>query len=251
MPLISIDGGSLFAERFGTGSPRVLALHGWSRRGADFTAALEGLDGMALDLPGFGASPPPPAVMGAAGYADLIAPAFALFDTAPVVVGHSFGGRVAVARQSAHPGSARGLVLAASPLVRRSSRRGPSAAHRLARLGHKLGLLSDARMERWRRRHGSADYRAASGVMRDVLVTAVNESYEAELTRLGVPVHLLWGNEDMEVPVTVAKAAEEIIRSAGTPVQLEVLEGVGHHVPLQAPAALRRAIEDVMARSAG
>jgi pimeloyl-ACP methyl ester carboxylesterase len=249
MPLQSIAGGSLFVERFGTGPPRVLALHGWGRRGSDFAAACDGLDALALDLPGFGASPPPRTAVGAAGYAELVAPVFDAFDRPPLVVGHSFGGRVAVAAEACFPKSAAGLLLVACPLVRRPGpRRGPSLAFKAARWANQGGLLSDDRLEQVKRRHGSADYRAATGVMRDVLVTVVNESYEAELARLEVPVSLLWGRDDGEVPVEVAETAAAIIREAGGLVDLEILDGVGHHVPLAAPRALRRAI-DTMRRT--
>ncbi|HEX2155104.1 MAG TPA: alpha/beta hydrolase [Acidimicrobiia bacterium] len=250
MPLVSIADGALFAERHGSGPPRVLALHGWGRRGSDFAAVLSGLDALALDLPGFGASAPPPEALGASGYADLIQPVFEMFDRAPVVVGHSFGGRVAVARQFHHPGSASGLVLVATPLLRRpGARRRPPWAFRLARMAHRAGLVPDEMMERQRRRQGSADYRAATGVMRDVLVKAVNESYEEELAALDVPVHLLWGSDDTEVPSWVAEEASRIISSSRSPVELEVLEGVGHHVPVRAPEAVRRAVERMLARS--
>ncbi|HSJ35267.1 MAG TPA: alpha/beta hydrolase [Acidimicrobiia bacterium] len=250
MPLISIAGGALFAERLGSGPPRVLALHGWGRRGADLVPALTGLDAICLDLPGFGASPPPPAPVGAAGYADAIGPVFDLFNSPPVVVGHSFGGRVAVARQHGWPGSTAGLVLVGSPLVRRSDavRRRPPLAFRAARLANRWGLISEDAMERRRRRHGSADYRAATGVMRDILVMAVNESYEKELADLGIPVKLLWGENDTEVPVSVAEAAADLIRRGGAEVELEVLAGVGHHVPLAAPDRLREAVERMLAQ---
>ncbi|NIS30326.1 MAG: hypothetical protein GWN07_08695, partial [Actinobacteria bacterium] len=68
------------------------------------------------------------------------------------------------------------------------------------RAAHRAGLVSDARMEAWRRRRGSADYRSASGVMRDVLVTVVNESYEEALGRIEGPVELVWGRGDVDVP---------------------------------------------------
>ena len=246
MPLISINGGSLFAERFGSGPPRVLALHGWGRRGADFSASLGSLDALALDLPGFGASPPPATPMGASGYAELIGPALAMFDRPPVVVGHSFGGRVAVVREFLHPGSASGLVLAAAPLVRTSPHRRPPLAHRALRQANRMGLVSDEMMERRKRRHGSTDYRTATGIMRDVLVTAVNESYEEELRSLQVPVHLVWGSDDVEVPPRVASEAARIIDGSSSRVEIEVLEGVGHQVPLQAAEALHRAVLEML-----
>ena len=251
MPLIAIADGALFAERFGSGPPAVLALHGWGRRGADFAASLGGFDALALDLPGFGASAAPPAVVGAAGYADLIAPALEMFDRPPVVVGHSFGGRVAVARQAAHPGSFSGMVLVGSPLVRgEGPRRRPPLGYRLVRLGHRLGVISDERLEAEKRRRGSADYRAASGVMRDILVTVVNESYEQELGRIGGPVRLLWGADDTEVPVSVAQSAVGLLARGGAAVELEVLTGVGHHVPLTAPEALATSVGALLSEAA-
>lgn len=224
-------------------------MHGWGRRGADFDAVLSGLDALALDLPGFGVSAAPEEARGASGYAELIEPVFEMFDRAPVIVGHSFGGRVAVARQFNHPGSASGLVLVASPLLRRPGpRRRPPLAFRLARAANRAGLISDEAMERQRRRRGSADYRAATGVMRDVLVKAVNESYEEEMAGLDVPVHLVWGADDTEVPTWVAEEAARIISASGASVELEILEGVGHHVPVTAPEAVRRALDAMLDR---
>lgn len=250
MPLLSIADGTLFAERLGAGTPRVLALHGWGRRGADFSSSLEGLDALSLDLPGFGASPPPAEAIGAHGYARLISPALDLFDGPPVVVGHSFGGRVAVALQHDRPGSCAGLVLAGTPLVHRSGRRRkPPLAYRVARAAHRLGLVGDEAMERRRRRHGSADYRAVTGVMREILVQVVNESYEEELAGLDLPVHLLWGADDREVPVEVAERARVLIETGGAPVDLEILDGVGHHVPIRAPEATRRAVDQMLERT--
>ena len=63
-------GDALFGEQFGASPAKVLALPGWMRQRKDFDGVLDGLDAIALDLPGFGgASPEPPTAMDAAGYA--------------------------------------------------------------------------------------------------------------------------------------------------------------------------------------
>jgi pimeloyl-ACP methyl ester carboxylesterase len=103
-------------------------------------------------------------------------------------------------------------------------------------------------MEKVRRETGSADYRAASGVMRDILVRAVNESYEPQLRALTAPVTLIWGAADREVPVSIARAVANLLESEGREVELETLEGVGHLVPVEAPDALRGAIVRALAR---
>lgn len=240
--LTSFEGGRLFGRRHGSGDPEVLALHGWGRDGADFARTLDGLDAVALDLPGFGASPPPGEATGAGGYAAAVMPALEAFPRPPVVVGHSFGGRVAVSLAASRPDAVRALVLTGVPLLRRAPARRPSPGYRLVRTAHRLGLVSEARMEAIRRRRGSADYRAASGVMRDVLVRVVNESYERELAALGCPVELVWGRDDTDVPPAVAELAAELLRGRGVPVRL-TLTDAGHHVPLEAPGVLRAAID--------
>ncbi len=239
MALRSFLEGALFAEAFGSGTPEVLALHGWGRRGSDFATTLSGLDAIAPDLPGFGASPAPETVIGADSYADIVAEILHSFDRPPVLVGHSFGGRVAVCLAAKHPGLVGELVLTGVPLIRLETGRRPPVAYRAVRWLNRVGVISDERLEREKRSRGSADYRAATGVMRDILVKVVNESYEGQLSRIESPVHLLWGSEDREVPVSVAESASALLSE----VTLQVLPGVGHMVPIQAPEALRRAID--------
>jgi len=231
----------LFGEQYGSAPATVLALPGWMRQRSDFRLVLDGLDAIALDLPGFaGASPEPPHAMGAAGYADLVAPALDACADRLVVIGHSFGGRVAVHLAVKHPTRVAALVLTGTPrLVRPPSSPEPSASFRAARWLHRRGLVSDERMEKRRRRTGSDDYRATTGVMRDVLVTVVNEDYEDQLDLLAGPVELVWGDDDTSAPLVGAEGALAVL---GERALLTIVPGAGHMTPLSAPQALREAI---------
>ncbi len=248
MALRALADGALFAEAYGDGSPRVLALHGWGRRGNDFAPSLAEFDALAVDLPGFGATPAPTEVLGAEGYAGLIAPVLDTFETPPVVVGHSFGGRIAVCLAAAHPDRVASVVISGSPLLRLGPAKKPSPGYRMLRLLNRARVVSDDRMEEIRRTRGSADYRAASGVMRGILVRVVNESYEPQLKMLRNRALLLWGENDHEAPVAVAEQALRVIRQAGGTAELEVLPGIGHLVPTQAPEALARVLAEELRR---
>ena len=212
MALTALLDGAVLAERTGP-EPRVLALHGWGRTRADLLAAVAGVDALVPDLPGFGASPTPPTAWGSRDYAELLAPLLA--GGGWTVLGHSFGGRVAVQLAAGWPDLVSGVVLTGVPLLRRTTTGSPAPrGFRLAKRLHRLGLVSDARMEAERRRHGSADYRAAEGVLRDCLVRLVNEDYRDLLPGIPAPVQMVWGAGDTAAPLTMAQEAQGLLPSA-------------------------------------
>jgi pimeloyl-ACP methyl ester carboxylesterase len=230
--------GRLFGTAHGSGPPWALALHGWRRDHHDFDATLDGIDALALDLPGFGATPEPSEPWGAADYAAAVEPVLEELPGPVVVLGHSFGGRVAVHLAARRPERVSALVLTGVPLIRSQGAARPALSFRLARALNRWGVVSDGRMEALREKHGSADYRAAKGVMRDVFVRVVNESYEDQLRAVRCPVELVWGDDDREAPIAVAEQAAAIVPGA----TLTRLPGAGHLTPTTAPGALRDAL---------
>jgi pimeloyl-ACP methyl ester carboxylesterase len=221
----------------------VVFLHGWARRGQDFAVcarelAALGVSSVALDLPGFGSSPPPTVAGGARHYAGLVAPVLAQISAEPVVlVGHSYGGTIATVLAADDPHLVSGLVLTGAPVLRPSatSRSRAPWRFRLTRSLHARGMISAQRMEAARQRYGSNDYRHASGLMRDVLVASVNESYEDELARVRVPVVMVWGELDRDVPEIIATQALALVAA---PHGFRSVKGVGHLLPTEAPHEL-------------
>ena len=246
--LKSFAGGQLFGGTWGPGVPTVLALHGWQRTHHDFEAALDpgrhggGPSVTALDLFGFGATPPPPEAWGSPEYAARLVPLFeepgALAERI-VLVGHSFGGRVAVHLATMVPDRIERVVLTGVPLLHRQGRRSrPAVAYRLARRLHRMGMVGEARMEVLRNRYGSPDYRAAQGVMRAVFVRMLDEQYVDQMAAIDHPVDLVWGEADTEVPLEVAVRAQGMFPSA----RLRTLPGIGHLTPTEAPEMLRAVV---------
>ena len=241
--------GNIFGEPYGEGPVCVVWLHGWARRGQDFevcanTLATRGIASVALDLPGFGSSPPPTVAGGARHYATLLSGVLSQISPEPLIlVGHSFGGTVATVLAATHPELVSNIVLTGAPVLRSPSSSKPPLQYRVLRTLYRKGVVSDERMEAARQRFGSVDYRNARGIIRQVLVAAVNESYEDELAQLAAPVAMLWGELDSEVPVAVAQRALEFIQSDRS---LRVVSGVGHLLPLEAPNELLSEVEKIL-----
>src|SRR5262249_54386379 len=152
---------------------------------------------------------------GAHEYAALLNGALPEIASQPVVaVAHSFGGRVAVCAAAARPGLYAGLVLTGVPLLRRAGAVKVPRELRIARVLHKWHLVSADRVEELREKYGSDDYKQATGVLRDIFVRVVNESYDTELAQLACPVRMVWGADDTAAPLAMAEAARALCKDA-------------------------------------
>ena len=230
---VEIDGLKINCRRGGVGTP-VVILHGW---GASIPAVapihdlLEPhFDTLSIDLPGFGESGQPPETWGSPEYAELVEKLLRQLNIErPVLIGHSFGGKLSILLGAR--GLASTLVLIDAAGIR--GRRGPKwyakvYSYKLARkLASLAGLkaIFEPYVERARNRSGSTDYRNASGRMREILVKVVNEDVRDQLPNVTVPTLLIWGENDDATPVANAQLMERLLPDAG----LVVLENAGHY----------------------
>lgn len=247
--LQAFGNGTLFGESYGDGPVQVVFLHGWGRSSADFRAiatelAEHGISSVAVDLPGFGASPLPETAGGARLYADIVISVLPTIADGPVLlVGHSLGGRVAAVVAATAPERLSGVLFIGAPLLRRGGGTAAPWRYRVIRFLAKRHLVSATSMERARQRYGSADYRAASGLLRDILVTMVNESYDDELGRITTPAAFLWGANDTAASVAMAREAAALVPG---PTTMTVLDDCGHLVPTLRPDAVVAAVREAL-----
>jgi pimeloyl-ACP methyl ester carboxylesterase len=229
--------------------PALLLLHGWGASKelmAPLAQRLRGYRVVAPDLPGFGATPPPPQAWGVDEYATWV---IALLDRLGIerahVIGHSNGGRVAIAMAASHPHRVGRLVLTDSAGIR--PRHG--VAHRWGVATFKLMRsvsrqpwvpegVRDLARDRAERR-GSADYRAASGTVRSSMVRLVNTDLRPQLARLTASTLLIWGADDEETPLRDGRLMEQLIPDAG----LVVFDGCGHFAYAQEPDRFCRIVD--------
>lgn len=228
---LDIDGLMVRYQVGGQGPP-VLLLHGWGGTLESFTPVSDDLRGSytvyAFDLPGFGESSLPPIAWGAADYARLT---LNLVDTLkldrPHLIGHSFGGQVAIALAATYPERVGRLILVGSAGIH--TRRPPSV--HLKRLAARVGRWLAAYGGWWGNRLREAIYRgvqsqdyARAGPLRATLVKVVNEDLKALLPRIISPTLVVWGENDTDVPLASAHVMVRLIPEA----RLVVLERAGH-----------------------
>ncbi len=235
----------------------MILLHGWGVSSDSLGAVARALDGrfrvLAIDLPGFGWSAAPLTAWGTREYAAHI-DAFMENAVLPPasVLGHSFGGRVALALAAWYPHRVRDLVLVASAGIR--PRRGPgyylkTGAVKLVKrcvslpVFGRVGPRIASGLSGW---VGSSDYQRA-GHMRTTLVKIVNEDLRDLLSSVRAPALIIWGDRDREVPRSSMEIMARRIRGA----RLEVLEGAGHFPYIDMPDRFAHLVRGFLCRGRG
>ena len=223
----------------------VLLLHGWGAKKELFTGVTsvisEKYRAVALDLPGFGDSEEPPFSWDVDGFADFVT-AFivAMGFSRVILLGHSFGGRIIIklcARRNL-PFEISRVILAGSAGV--LPKRGLSYKLKVGSYKFMKKCLSlppvkklfPNALENSRKKKGSADYAAASPVMRGTLVRAVNEDLTPIFKDNPYDTLLIWGSADDATPLSDGKIMESLMSQAG----LAEIPGAGHYSWLDSPA---------------
>lgn len=247
---IDIDGLKVAYEVSGSGAQAVVVMHGWGCRARTMAlpaeaAATSGTTVYNLDLPGFGDSPEPESVWGVDDYARLVEEfCRRLKIVRPILIGHSFGGRLAIIIASRTPVAKVILIDAAGIKPRRSARYYIKVySFKFAKkvvpllVGKNKG---DEIIDRWRGKAGSSDYASASPKMRAIMSRVVNEDLSHLLSSIKAPTLLIWGERDTATPLRDAKTMERLIPDAG----LVSYPEAGHYSFLDRPAQTRAVIEN-------
>ena len=264
---VEIEGLRIAYQRAGGGPPLVF-LHGfvgdsreWRRQIGELSDAFTVV---AWDAPGSGGSEDPPESFRMPDYADRLAGFIDVLGLdRPHVVGLSFGGALALELYRRHPAIPRTLVLVAAYAGWAGSLPPGVAASRLQLSLELAARPPDEFVQAMTPTLFSASAPAETmkgfaAIMSELhpagfpaMARALAEADLREvLPRIDVPTLLVYGDQDVRAPLSVA----EDLRAAIPTSRLVVLPGVGHMVNVEAPerltAELRAFVSSVADRSA-
>lgn len=215
--------------------PVMLFLHGWQDSSRTFDALAshlsQGWRVIRLDLPGFGQTEMPPIAWNLSDYVEFVAAFIGKLNLhIAVLVGHSFGGRIAIkgiAENHLHVDkvvliasagvtprkSIRNIFLAMGTLVGRAVIALPPFCFWREGLRQKLYRLI------------GSDY-ANAGALSDIFVRIIAEDLSAQARLLDIPTLLIWGAHDTETPLADGQRLTSLIRGS----VLRVIDDAGHFV---------------------
>jgi pimeloyl-ACP methyl ester carboxylesterase len=225
------------------GGPPLLFLHHFGGSSRSWRGVIDRLSHryrcIAPDLPGFGTAADRPGPFTTAAAADVIIAlieALALQDYR--IVGHSMGGKIALAVAAREPPGLRGLILLAPSPPTPEPIPAADRAHLLASWGDRDAMaaivdkVSVRALSRSDREHQVADMLAAS---REAWAAWLNhgsrEDISAAISRIAVPITIVSGSGDRTVETAVLR--RELLQKAPN-ATLEIIAGAGHLLPIEA-----------------
>lgn len=198
----------------GDGKKTLVMLHGWGVDGTYFSQIVKQFNTKAkcliVDFYGFGKSEEPPAYFDTYEYAYqifLLLKRLGLDDI--VLVGHSFGGRVAIILSSIFGIDICGLMLTSSAGLRRFSFKKSIrvAKFKFTKLMCKWGIFDKGVLAKF----GSTDYKRLSKNMKQCFKQIVNQDLGFLLSKISVPTKLFWAKDDKETPIWMCKKLKKNI----------------------------------------
>jgi len=230
--------------------PAVLLLHGWGGSSDSWLEVEEFLvkDNylvIAPDLPGFGKSAPPIEPWDVQNYSDFV---FSLIKHLEIdsffLLGHSFGGRIAIKFSNQHAELLKGLILCDAAGIRIAPDLKTKTIIAAAKVGNVfLSHRLTAVIKEWARNIfyfllREKDYVKANGVMRETIKKALGEDLLSELPNIKTRTLIIWGEADQLVPLKCARVFNEKIIGS----RLEVMPKIGHSPHLENPEKLAQII---------
>lgn len=235
----------------------VLLLHGWGSNLTLFNNLRHHLAQTkkvySLDFPGFGESDEPKEAWDTDKYTDMVIEFIKMNEIKVVsLIGHSFGGRIIIklANKEYLPFEIEKIVLIDSAGIRpeitlNKKMSFKTRTYKILKKVVSIRLIKKMfpnAIELLKRKFGSADYRAATGVMRDTLVKTVNEDLEPLISNILQPTLLIWGTLDKETNISDALKMESLIKDSG----LVKVEGAGHYSFLDNPNLVNSVLDSFL-----
>ena len=200
-------------------NPAIVFLHGWGGSTDSWLGVAKRISGFGffaviVDFAGFGKTPEPVNPYGVENYAKDVATLITELDLCNVtIVGHSFGGRVAIYLAAAQIVNIGKVVLVDSAGV--LPRRGIKYKLKTARYKSlKRQVLAGKKDESVLNKYGSEDYRILSRVMKQTFINVVNLDLLNHAKTINIKTLIVWGRYDKDTPLYMAKKLHRAIKNS-------------------------------------
>lgn len=192
----------------------IVLLHGWGQN-IDMMKPIgnyleDDYQILIIDLPGFGNSEEPKYAWSILDYVKAVHEMLDNLEIKnPIMMGHSFGGKIALLYASIY--DVKKLVIFAAPINHNHK---VSTKSKILKSLKKLPMM-DKIGESMKKYIGSTDYKKSSPVMREILVNHLSTDIYEDLSNIKASTLIIWGENDVTVNPSVAYEIDSKIKDSG------------------------------------
>lgn len=228
--IIKLSEGEINYEVYGNGK-NIIFLHGW---GCDLSifkrySSLPSGKVYLIDLPGFGKSSTPKRAFDTLDYANILKEFIdELKIDDPILIGHSFGGKVVLKYESMYK-SSKCILIAPSIFKPKRDFSYYIKVYTykvLKRIGLNLNM-------------GSNDYKMANGIMKNILINVCNEDLSDDVLLVESDVLIMWGVDDETVPIDDGYKLNSLLKNSG----IVAIPNCKHYPFIENEGYFRRVLE--------
>ena len=230
--------------------PAILVLHGWggssdSWRRVQETLSQKGYLVIVPDFPGFGKSVTPKEPWSLQNYTNFILNLIQQLKLENFyLIGHSFGGRIAIKFATQYPEKIKKLILCDSAGIKPKPGLKTRIIYWSARIGN--AVFSPKHLQRFKDSARNLfyiflrnrDYVKANGTMKETIKKVINEDLLEDLSKIKIKTLIVWGSQDKMVPLKYARVIKQKVENS----TLEIIPKIGHSPHLETPAKLAEII---------
>lgn len=192
-------------EIIGDKGKDLVLLHGWGVNSQTFDKLVEGLKShyriINIDLIGFGMSDEPINAFSLDDYVDMLHSLLNhLKIKKPIILGHSFGGRIAIRYSNQY--LVESLILVSAAGIKHSSIKTKYKIYRYKFLKFIYKIFNKKKLLNLLKTSGSDDYKNASNVMKKTMSNIINIDLKNEIKSINCNTLLLWGYKDNITPLS-------------------------------------------------
>lgn len=202
-----------------------------------------------FDLPCFGAEPCPTEVWGIEEYAEFVKQKLlrvTMHESRVMLLGHSFGGQVAVCLAAQHPALVDKLILSGAAVVRpnrvwrRAISAGIAAAGKIIIRAPILRTHEDFIKKIFYRLIDAPDYLETAGIKREIYKKIIRQDGTRLLPRIHAPTLVVWGTKDRLTPLRQGRKIFKLLPKA----QWRAFKRTRHALHRERPSELLAAIRE-------
>lgn len=223
-----------------TNNNTLIIIPGWGgshETWADFvnSAKKDFTDIHVIDMPCFGGQDCPKEIWGVDEFAEYVKEEiYRITQRKFVLLGHSFGGQIAVKFADKYPENIEKLILSGAAVFRPKRIIRRLILGTIAKTGkmlfklpiiEKLDILA---RKFFYKAVGSPDYNKTSGIKREIFKKIIRQDLEKLLPNINIPTLIIWGEKDLYTPLRYGKKINKLISNS----KLHIIKNGGHGLHL-------------------